>query len=84
MESFGRISLFPGLPLASSKFFGFLDLNLFFRFRMEVCSVFTDARTVVLQVLDSIRFFRIWIPGFSDVQDFGSTVSRMFGFFGFF
>ena len=29
MESFGRISLFPGLPLASSKFFGFLDLNLF-------------------------------------------------------
>ena len=83
MESFGRISLFPGFPLASSKFFGLLDLICF-----SVSDVGFAVFTGCSDNGSSGVGFQFGSSGldvrFLDFQGLGSKASGMFGFFGFF
>lgn len=89
MESFGRISLFPGfLPLASSKFFGF-GLQYVSRFRKRYLhySLTDPGQQVFIRWSDFVGFSRInglrfsdfgalrVFPGFLDC----TTVFQVFG-----
>jgi len=81
MESFGRISLFPGLPLASSRFFRYLDSKLFFGFGWRFF-------TLVFRIPDHRVFvgYKDLLAGFhgmSDKRSSGLWISTGLSRFGF-